>query len=315
MPTHTFDRAPTRARSLTACLAALVAITASSCTTMAPAAAPQAGDVPIQINFEARVGAKTAKCGESYPGVGASGATILLQDFRMYVSEARLITTDGREVAVKLTPDNQWQNDSVTLLDFENATGNCNGNAPTNMAIRGTAPAGDYAGISFQIGVPFDLNHKDPTLASPPLNYSGLTWPWRIGYRFTSIDLETAGKTPAAPAAPNAGGMMGMNASGFSIHLGSTSCGAGSPTTPPTAPCDNPNRPTYRLQSFDLKSQKVVLDLAALLGGTDVTVNAPGSASGCMSFAEDDDCVAIMDRFGLAFRGKASAGQKFVKAS
>lgn len=312
MPPHTSDRARSGAGSLTTCLAALVATTAASCTTLAP----PTGDVPVQINFEARVGAKPAKCGESYAGVGASGATIVLQDFRLYVSEAKLITKDGREVPVKLTPDNQWQNDSVTLLDFENASGNCNGNAPTNMAIRGTAPAGDYAGISFQIGVPFDLNHKDPTLASPPLNYSGLTWPWRIGYRFTSIDLETAGKPAGAAAtAPKTGGMMGMNASGFSIHLGSTSCGAGSPTTPPSAPCDNPNRPTYRLQEFDLKSQKVVLDLAALLGGTDVTVNAPGSASGCMSFGEDDDCVAIMDRFGLTFRGKASAGQQFVKAS
>ena len=104
-----------------------------------------------------------------------------------------------------------------------------------------------------------------------------------------------------------------MGASGFSIHLGSTDCGAGSPTTPPTAPCSNPNRPTYRLEGFDLTKQKVVLDLGALLSGTDVTVNAPKSASGCMSFTDDDDCIAIMDRFGLTFRGKASSGQTFVK--
>ena len=138
MPPHTTDRARSGAVSLAACLAAFATMAATSCTTTAP----PAGDMPVQINFEARVGAKPAKCGESYAGVGASGATILLQDFRLYVSDAKLITKDGSEVPVTLTSDSQWQNDSVTLLDFENATGNCNGNAPTNMAIRGTAPAG-----------------------------------------------------------------------------------------------------------------------------------------------------------------------------
>ena len=312
MPSHTLRSGRSGAVSLAVSLAAFATMMSASCTTTAE----QASDIPVQINFEARVGDRIAKCGETYAGVGSSKASILLQDFRIYVSEAKLIAKDGREVPVKLTPDNQWQNDSVTLLDFENATGNCNGNAPTNMAIRGTAPAGDYAGISFEIGVPFAINHKDPTLAGAPMNYSGLTWPWRVGYKFTTIDLETESKPADAGApAPKMGGMMGMHASGFSIHLGSTSCGAGSPTTPPTTPCDNPNRAAYRLVSFNLNKQKVVLDLGALLADTDVTVNAPGSASGCMSFVDDDDCIAIMDRFGLPFRGKASTGQKFVKAS
>lgn len=267
----------------------------------------------VQINFDARIGDKPARCGVSYADVGASKATIMLQDFRIYVSEVRLLAADGREVPLKLTPDNQWQNDKVALLDFEDATGNCNGNAPMNVSIRGTAPAGDYSGLVFEIGVPFDLNHKDPTLAAAPLNYSGLTWPWRIGYKFITVDFDTANK-PDAPAQQHAG-MPGMAASGFSIHLGSTDCGEGSPTTPPASPCTNANRPTYRLDGFKPRTGKVVLDLGALLAGTDVTVNAPGSASGCMSFTSDDDCIAIMDRLGLAFRGKASAGQAFVKAS
>ena len=270
------------------------------------------GDQRVQINFEARVGDKPVRCGDRYTDVGTSKATILLQDFRIYVSEVRLISADGREVPVRLTADDQWQNDKVGLLDFENATGNCNGNSAMNSAIKGVAPKGDYKGVVFEIGVPFSLNHKDPTLASAPLNYSGLTWPWRVGYKFTTIDLETADKPTKAPPA---GGMMGMNASGFSIHLGSTNCGEGSPTTPPTSPCENPNRATYKLESLDLTRQRIVLDLAALLAATDVTTNAPGSASGCMSFVNDDDCVAIMNNFGLPFRGKASAGQTFVKAS
>ena len=107
--------------------------------------------------------------------------------------------------------------------------------------------------------------------------------------------------------------MHAMAASGFSIHLGSTDCGDGSPMTAPTAPCANSNRPEYRLTAFNPASQKVVLDLGALLAKTDVTVNAPQSASGCMSFVDDDDCIALMDRLGLSFRGKATSGQHFVR--
>lgn len=301
-----FSRTQGRAASALALMLALAACASSPATTT--------GDKAVSISFEARVGEKPARCGETYPNVGTSKAAIILQDFRIYVSEVRLIAADGREVPFKLIPDNQWQSDKVALLDFENAKGNCNGNAPTNTAIRGTAPAGEYKGIVFEIGVPYDLNHKDPTLASPPLNYSGLTWPWRIGYKFTTIDLDTANKPAASPQPAPMQGMAGMAASGFSIHLGSTECGAGSPTTPPTSACQNSNRPTYRLNAFDPASQKVVLDLGALLSGTDVTVNAPSSASGCMSFVADDDCIALMDRFGLTFRGKPSAGQTFVKA-
>jgi uncharacterized repeat protein (TIGR04052 family) len=285
-------------------------IALGACATSAPTIG---GDKPITISFDARVGDKPARCGETYAGVGTSNAAIFLQDFRIYVSNVRLISASGAEVPFALAPDNQWQSDKVALLDFEDATGNCNGNAATNSTLRGAAPAAEYTGVIFEIGVPYDLNHKDPTLASAPLNYSGLTWPWRLGYKFTTIDLDTANK-PATTAQPaTMQGMGGMAASGFSIHLGSTDCGAGSPTTPPNAPCSNPNRPTYRLEGFDLTKQKVVLDLGTLLSGTDVTVNAPRSASGCMAFTDDDDCIAIMDRFGLTFRGKASSGQTFVK--
>lgn len=278
-------------RSLPAALAAL--------SLVAPAFAQ---DQSVTINFAARMGDKPARCDESYAGIGATKAAVTLQDLRLYVSAIRLITADGREAPVKLTPDNKWQNDRVALLDFEDATGNCNGNAAMNGSLRGTVPAGAYTGLAFEIGVPFDLNHKDPTLAAAPLNYSALTWPWRTGYKFTSIDLET---TPASGKA---------NASGFSLHLGSTECGAGSPTRPPNAPCENPNRAAFRLASFNPKSQAVILDFAALFATTDLTGNAAGSTSGCMAAASDDDCTAIMDRLGLPFRGKASSGQTFVKA-
>lgn len=200
----------------------------------------------------------------------------MLQDFRIYVSNVRLIARDGREQRLDLTPDDLWQDDQVVLLDFEDATGNCNGNAPTNRVVRGRAPADDYVGLVFDIGVPAGLNHQDPTLAAPPLNFSALTWAWRYGYKFTTIDLETG----VDPGAGMAMGPAGHAASGFSIHLGSVDCGDGSPRVAPGSPCATQNRPEFRLAAFNPERQLVVFDLEALLKQTDVTVNQPETASG-----------------------------------
>lgn len=272
------------------------------------ASAPTSSDQQdVSIRFDARAGEQSLRCGQPYSGLGSTNASVMLQDFRIYVSNFRLIARDGAEVPMQLTPDGVFQSDRVALLDFENATGNCNGNAATNMMVRGRAPMGEYVGLVFDIGVPVELNHQDTTIAAPPLNFSALTWAWRYGYKFTTIDLET-GRAPDAAPTDHA-------ASGFSIHLGSVDCGAGSPRTPPEAPCATPNRPSYRLEAFDPATEVVVLDLAELLAATDVTVNDPESASGCMSGEGDDDCVAIMDRLGLPFRGQASHGQRFVRAA
>ncbi|KQN07100.1 hypothetical protein ASE85_18655 [Sphingobium sp. Leaf26] len=263
----------------------------------------QSPSQPVEIRFDARVGAEPARCDRAYTNVGSGKAGMRFQDLRLYVSAVKLIDASGREVPIALTSDDQWQSDVVTLLDFEDRTGNCNGNSATNMVVRGTVPKGDYRSILFEIGVPQAVNHQDPTLAAAPLNVTAMTWPWQIGYKFTGIDLETSGGAGIANAA-----------TGFSIHLGSTSCGEGSPMAPPKIPCANPNRPHYRLDGFDPAKSTVILDVGALLAGTDITVNAPGSASGCMSFPGDGDCPAIFDRLGLPLDGRPSAGQTWVRA-
>jgi hypothetical protein len=58
----------------------------------------------------------------------------------------------------------------------------------------------------------------------------------------------------------------------------------------------------------------VQADLATLLAGSDVRTNQPGTPPGCMSDTNDDDCVPIMARLGLPFRGVSSRGQTFFSA-
>lgn len=268
---------------------------------LALAASPAAAaEQDVVVRFAARVGGETLACGKTFSGIGTTGAAVTLQDFRVYISNLRLVDAKGVETPVRIVPDGRWQDDRTALLDFEDATGNCNGNAAVNHQVRGKAAPGQYAGLAFDLGVPADLNHQDTTRAGPPLNFSALSWPWRAGYKFVTIDIETS-----APGRPDA--------SGFSVHLGSTDCPGGPLTAPPTSPCARQNRPTYRFAAFNPARQTVVFDLAELLKATDVTINAPNTAAGCMSGQTDDDCAAIMPALGVPFRDWTPTGQSWAR--
>jgi hypothetical protein len=86
-----------------------------------PAVAKKA-DVPVEIKFDARVGAEPARCGQAYSNVGTAKAGLRFQDLRLYVSAVKLIDAKGRAIPVQLTLDDQWQSDQVVLLDFEDRT-------------------------------------------------------------------------------------------------------------------------------------------------------------------------------------------------
>ena len=254
-----------------------------------------AGPIDVTINFAAQVNGAAFSCGTSYDNVGMSATTITLVDYRFYVHDVRLIDDTGAEVAVELTQDGQWQLDDLVLLDFEDGSTSCvNGTPGTNTVVRGQVPAGTYDGIRFRLGVPFELNHQDQTVAPPPLDLSGLFWVWNAGYKFARIDHTSA-------ARPD----------GWNVHLGSTGC---TPTGDPTAPatsCANEHRPALDFASFDFTTNTIVADYGRLLAGSDVTVNAESTASGCQAFPGDADCPPVMNRFGLDYEGSTSSGQTF----
>ena len=105
-----------------------------------------------------------------------------------------------------LIADGVWQSSDIALLDLENGQGSCaNGSEAINASIRVRAPEGDYAGLSFRLGVPERLNHADPLLAHTPLNVTPMHWHWRSGYKFLRAGIRTADD-------------------GFWIHLGSSRC-------------------------------------------------------------------------------------------
>lgn len=284
-------------------------------TAAAQPAAPVRQDVAIR--FAGMVGDQPFACGRSYDGVGASNSRITPSDFRFYVSAVELIDAQGRGVPVQLAQDGVWQHADVALIDFENRSGPClTGTVETNETVRGTVPAGTYRGLRFTLGVPQALNHADSTVASSPLNLASLFWSWQAGYKFLRIDLATAGRPQAIRAGevPRFGDREGSNRLGFAIHIGSTVCASASPATPPDGPCRNPNRVTVELPGFDPARGVVVADMRALLEGVNLEVNQAETPAGCMSTPNDGDCDPLMQNLGLAFGGRASAGQRFFRA-
>ncbi len=252
--------------------------------------AEQADLTPVEVSFEVRLGAAPFACGASFEGIGSTASTLSPTDMRFYIHDLRLLRADGSAALITLDQDGQWQHRNLALLDFEDGCGL--GTAPINTSVRGAAPPGDYVGVAFNLGVPFELNHVNAAAAPPPLNETAMFWTWNEGFKHLRMDAATTGLGP----------------DGYHIHVGSTGCegdGQGNVTG-----CEGDNRPLISIQGFDPLEGTVVLDLAALLAETDVDKNTERTAPGCFADATDPDCDGILTRLGLkgspqsAFKGE-----------
>lgn len=260
---------------------------------------------PVTIRFAAKVGDLPFSCGSNYR-LGQPATNQTLSDFRFYISDVALIDETGKTVPVTLEQDGKWQHQTVALLDFENKTGACtNGTVEMRDRIVGTVPKGNYTGLKFSLGIPFDLNHEDATLASSPLNLTGLWWNWRLGYKFARIDLQNSDMVQSTNKHQQQ-----ETSSGFPIHLGSTGCQAGSTIEKPTS-CSNANRASVILTEFDPAKNVVVADLERLVSSSNLNQNQPKTAPGCMSEPNDEDCTSIMTNLGLPFMNRPVTTQTF----
>lgn len=234
----------------------------------------------ITLQFAAKVGDQPFACGQQY-ALGTGATAFFPADLRLYISEVELIDSQQRRVPLTLIQDELWQHEDTVLLDFEDRTPPCNlGTTQTNTVVRGRAPAGEYQGIRFTLGIPFRLNHLDSATSPSPLDVSAMFWSWQGGRKFLRIDEAT---------------------DLYRVHLGSTQCASRVPTAPPTAPCGRPNRGEVILSSFDPATETIVVDVAALLADSDLESNQPETPPGCMSSADDSDCDPLFPNLGINF--------------
>lgn len=267
---------------------------------MAGASSAQGTDLgeprAVSIRFEAVVGSQPFACDATYAGLGVTRSEVRVTDFRFYVSALHLVRADGVEVPVALDQDGLWQHEDVALIDFEDATGHCaNGTPETRHVVEGQVPPGEYTGVRFEMGLPFEKNHRDVTLQPSPLNLTRMFWNWNAGYKFLRLDLRTSGQPQ-----------------GWMVHLGSTGCVPGdSPSTVPVE-CRHGNRVPVDLPSFSVDRDTIQFDVAALLAGANVDTFTEKTARGCMSGPSDPDCAPLFQALGLPFGEMGAAGPQRV---
>lgn len=210
------------------------------------------------------------------PGIGTTDASLQLYDVRFYVSNVELVTADGASVPVELTKSG-WQDHGVVLVDLTDLEKEA-GTKGMHNHIAGTVPKGDYTGVRFTVGVPFEQNHTFLDTAPAPLNLTSMNWSWRGGRKFIHID-----------------GVTGEGGGAF-VHIGSTACHG---EIDAITHCDNENRMQVAL---DWKpGQAIRMDLDTLFAGLDILTNTEGTPSLCMSSPVDPECGPIFDVLGLPF--------------
>ena len=200
----------------------------------------------------------------------------------------QLVDTDGNARELELHADIPWQQRDLALIDLENGAGACkSGTAETFPYLVGGVPPGDYQGLRFTIGVPFERNHANPLLAASPLDDPAMHWHWRSGYKFLRAGVASA-------------------SDGFWIHVGSAGCEG---TVGKISACRYPNRITVELDGYTPNSDLIVVDLEALFAGIDLDDGVPGD---CSSGPAEQVCTAPFAALGINFATGASEGRQQV---
>ncbi len=169
-------------------LFALIVFFASACKEESNTVTPsQQPPTDATVSFKLRIEGTfdTIPFALNQPFVNAAGDTVRFTMAKFYLSEICVIDTLGRAIPVRVvdtantvTIDNQ----TVTLLDYANAQ-----NGVFELTLR--ANPGLYRGMKFNVGVPFDLNHRDASILPRPLNVDqGMFWTWNTGYIFHRLE-------------------------------------------------------------------------------------------------------------------------------
>jgi len=106
-----------------------------------------------------------------------AGEQFRLTKLKFFVSDIGLAAGNSSEETAK---DSSGRN--IFLVNFTSL--------PSSEKLKFEVKSGEYKGLRFNIGLPRDVNHADPTVALPPLNLaqSDMYWSWNSGYIFFLVE-------------------------------------------------------------------------------------------------------------------------------
>jgi uncharacterized repeat protein (TIGR04052 family) len=191
-----------------------------------------------------------------------------LQQFQFFI----------HKVAVK-TQDNEWHQ-----LSFKPATpsqpevaligGNCNDGQSWSIDLTSKRELKAIQQIEFSLGVPFELNHKNPLEQKSPLNQSDMFWVWQTGHKFLRWEMQSKQHS-------------------FVYHLGSTGCNSSAAVRAPSHACKNPNTSVINLRAQSL-DQPIHIELDAVVNALDLSHNVH-----CKSEPDNSDCSQLLALTGI----------------
>mgnify|MGYP003863937477 CR=1 FL=1 len=164
-----------------------------------------------------------------------------------------------------LLQPNEYQSEQLALLGTD-----CQSKGQWQLQF---ATPLQHAPLTFELGVPFVLNHQNPLTAGIPLQQLDMHWAWQSGYKFFRLDLNGQQHD-------------------WSLHLGSSGCSSASVMRAPTKPCVAPNRAQIQLPYQGQST--LTLDLAALFGDF-----IPAADNSCMADPASLSCQQLLPALGI----------------
>lgn len=214
-----------------------------------------------QTELVLQVDGQEVACGSD---VMLFGKSWQLAQFGMFISKVKL---DGKPVKLQT---NHWQSQQIALFM---QSGDCS--QASNHILQFAGDVNDFLTLSFEMAVPFALNHQNPLRQASPLNLSSMFWTWQTGHKFLRVDLHN-------------------KSDNFSFHLGSIGCESASKVRSPSAECAKPNRFSFTLQKQD-SGNRLVLHLDKLFADLAATQDQRMQQQTCMFHTANElGCAQLM---------------------
>jgi len=112
-----------------------------------------------------------------------SGEQYSLKSLKFFMCDLGFSLATG----IENSPQAESTKHGVFFVDFNDQKNKVD---TLNAKIKFKVKVGDYSDIRFNIGIPRQLNHSDPTVAPPPLDIGkgDMYWEWNSGYIFLLIE-------------------------------------------------------------------------------------------------------------------------------
>lgn len=157
----------------------------------------------------------------------------------------------GRWRPLPLT-NNSYQQDGIALIEFDV----CRPEQPLKLTLAATVEWHNISALSFDLGLPFAINHANPLQQPAPINRADMFWSWQLGHKFLRLDMRSGDHN-------------------WGFHLGSIGCLSTSAVRAPHSACKHPNLFRFEVATAG-RQGRLVFDLEPLLDGLNLATD-----SGC----------------------------------